>query len=185
MSQEHHGERESVDDVCVFLLHVSKWQQRGGTQAERALKKKKDTLGRSQRPTFCPQTHTHKGSKFVSPGVQSFGENSRRHGGRKTKHTHRESHEIKTYRLSGITEKKKTKCHRPYSLNWEKKKIKKINSATKKSHFHRLWLMAMFCVSFFDSQLQILKTKQNKKKKNKQGPASTSVSHTEHYSLQR
>lgn len=107
--------------------------------------------------------------------MQSFSENSETHG---QENTHSELHEIKTYRLSGVTEKEDIKCHKPFSLSW-KKKLNQFSHKKKKSTSQIVVNGYVLCL-IFDSQLEILKTKtkQNKKKKIG-GPASTSVSRSE------
>lgn len=93
------------------------WQHPGRASLKRYSSLLSVQAGHSNLPV---STDTHKGLKFNSPGVQSFSENPRTHGQKKTPIVnHMKS---KPYRVSGITEKEDIKCHRPFFFELGKKK---------------------------------------------------------------
>lgn len=143
------------------------WQHPGRASLKRYSSLLSVQAGHSNLPV---STDTHKGLKFNSPGVQSFSENPRTHGQKKKTPivNHMKS---KPYRLSGITEKEDIKCHRPFFFELEKNKISSPTKKKKKKTSQIVVNGYVLCL-IFDSQLEILKTK------NKKGVLPPPQSHT-------
>lgn len=167
------GEKCSLYFCCVnvffLLLMAAVWQHPDRASLKRYSSLLSAQAGHSVLPV---STDTHKGVKVQLPWcavIQWELKNTWAGKKNKKKNTHCESHEIKTLQT--------------VRYNWERKILNAIDHfwswkklfPTKKSQLHRLWLMAMFCVSFL---ILSLKSSTKKTKQKKEGVLPPPQSHT-------